>query len=164
MNASIARESFDESTMMVEGDLSQYLAFTLAGEMYCLPLDRVREIIQYREVAIVPMMPDCVRGVINLRGSVIPVVDLAARFGRKVHMPGKRSVILILEIMVDENRQTYGLIVDAVSEVLALSSAEIDRAPAFGTGLRTEFIAGVAKHQGAITLILDAGTLLALAD
>jgi purine-binding chemotaxis protein CheW len=141
---------------------SQYLAFDLQGEMYLLPLRHVREIIQYRAVAAVPSMPDCVCGIINLRGNVIPVIDLATRFGGSARTPGRRAVILILEIEGAVGQKNYGAIVDAVSEVMALAATDIGPAPTFGLSARTDFIAGVATRGQEVMLALDVELLLAI--
>lgn len=141
---------------------SQYLAFELQREMYLLPLRHVREIIQYRAIVAVPKVPACVCGIINLRGNVIPVIDLATRFGGVACQPDRRAVILILELETATGIQRYGAIADSVSEVLALAAADIGPAPTFGPRVRTDFIAGVATRDQTVMLSLDVETLLTL--
>ena len=104
----------------------QYLTFSLTGEMFAVGILHVKEIIEYGNVTEIPMMPAFIRGVINLRGAVVPVVDLAARFGGKASEISKRSCIVIIEISDGELRQDIGIVVDAVSEVLEIPRSEIE--------------------------------------
>lgn len=162
MNANTANLALERPVATSDAESSQYLAFDLQSEKYLLPLHHVREIIQYRTVAAVPSMPDCVCGIINLRSNVIPVIDLAKRFGGSAHTPGRRAVILILEIETAEGQKNYGAIVDAVSEVMTLAATDIGPAPKFGLSVRTDFIAGVATRGQEVMLALDVGVLLAI--
>src|SRR5690606_37938150 len=107
----------------------QFLTFMLSGETYAIGILHIKEIIEYGQVTAVPMMPEFIRGVINLRGRVVPVVDLAARFGRKATAVGKRTCIVILEIEADrDERQDIGVVVDAVNEVLEIPQEEVEPA------------------------------------
>jgi len=160
MNTSVALVRSDFTVDTLDSALSQFLTFKLRMDTYAIPLGHVREIIQYRDVTVVPMMPSCVRGVINLRGNVIPVVDLEVRFGHKSREPGQRSVILILEMRVEDEYHIYGVVVDAVSDVMALSADDIRPTPSFGNGLHNEFILGVAKPNGVVMLILAVPKIL----
>jgi purine-binding chemotaxis protein CheW len=103
------------------------------------------------------MMPDCVRGVINLRGAVVPVMDLSARFGRAPSTIGKRSCIVIVEVAggEDEDKQVLGMLVDAVNAVVEIAAADIEPAPSFGTRIRPDFIAGMGKYNGRFVILLD---------
>jgi purine-binding chemotaxis protein CheW len=162
MSANTAHLSPERPVAASNAEPSQYLAFDLQSEIYLLPLRHVREIIQYRAVAAVPSMPDCVCGIINLRGNVIPVIDLATRFGGSTRTPGRRAVILILEMETGGGQKNYGAIVDAVSEVMTLAAADIGPAPTFGLNVRTDFIAGIATRGQEVMLALDVETLLAI--
>ena len=127
-------------------DIQQYLTFLLSGEMYAVGILNVKEIIEYGNLTEIPMMPAFIRGVINLRGSVVPVVDLAARFGHEQSLVGKRTCIVIVEVRQGEDRHDLGIMVDAVSEVLDIPGSEIEPPPAFGAKIRADFIFGIAQH------------------
>ena len=109
----------------------QYLTFTLGGEQFAVGTLCVKEIIEYGQVTAIPMMPPSIRGVINLRGAVVPVIDLDARFGGPVTAVGRRTCIVILEVQHAEGRQVLGVVVDAVNEVLEIAPADIEPPPAF---------------------------------
>lgn len=140
----------------------QYLTFQLAQEMFAVGILHIREIIEYGNLTTVPMMPAFVRGVINLRGSVVPVIDLSKRFGRGESSVSRRTCIVILE--VDSNSsddadngsfQEVGIIVDAVSEVLEIAPEDIEPAPSFGARMRSDFIAGMGKIDGEFAILLN---------
>ena len=133
---------------------TQYLTFLLGEERFAVGILHVKEIIEYAGTATVPMMPDCVRGVINLRGAVVPVIDLSARFGRGVAAIGKRTSIIIAEIDDGEGKQVLGMMVDAVNAVVEIEPADIEAAPPFGARIRADFIAGIAKCQGRFVILL----------
>ncbi|MEQ5835195.1 chemotaxis protein CheW [Marinobacter sp. NFXS9] len=142
---------------------AQYLSFRARDERYALPIDMVREIIEYSALTIVPMMPAFVRGVINLRGHVVPVIDLACRFGQALTRPGKRTCIIILEVRGDDGALTFGLMVDAVDSVFDIDGG-IEPAPRFGSGLRTDFIAGMVRDERGFTIILNIDNVLSVDD
>lgn len=136
---------------------SQFLTFMLAEEQYAVGILHIKEIIEYGSLATVPMMPVCVRGVINLRGAVVPVMDLSARFGRASSAISKRSCIVIVEVDNGENeaKQVLGMLVDAVNAVVEINAADIEPAPSFGTRIRPDFIAGIGKAGGKFVILLD---------
>lgn len=140
----------------------QYLTFTLAGEQFAVGTLCVKEIIEYGQVTAIPMMPPSIRGVINLRGAVAPVIDLGARFGGPVTAVGRRTCIVILEVQHTEGRQVLGVVVDAVNEVLEIAPADIEPPPAFGTHIRTDFILGMGKVGGRFVILLDIGRVLSV--
>lgn len=140
----------------------QYLTFLLGSEMYALGILAIKEIIEYRTPTEVPMMPGCLRGVINLRGAVVPVMDLQSRFGRAASPVSRRTCIVIVEVPVGNACQVIGVVVDAVSEVLEIPAADIEPAPAFGARIRREFIAGMGKVRERFVILLDAAHVLAL--
>src|SRR4051794_20941797 len=113
------------------GEPAQYLTFMLAREQFAIGILAIKEIIEYHGVTEVPMMPPCVRGVINLRGAVVPVVDLQARFGRPSSEATKRTCIVIVETQAEGERQVMGLVVDAVNEVLDIAPTDIEPPPTF---------------------------------
>lgn len=146
-------------------EAQQYLIFTLNGEAFAIDILCIREIIEYGELTEVPMMPEAIRGVINLRGSVVPVIDLSARFGRGRTEVARRTCIVILEVEAlsdGEGPQTLGIVVDAVNEVMEIPAADIEPPPSFGARLRTDFIAGMGRVAGRFVIILDLPKVLSL--
>jgi purine-binding chemotaxis protein CheW len=142
---------------------SQYLTFMLGGEIFAIGILSIKEIIEYQDLTIVPMMPASVRGVINLRGAVVPVMDLQARFGREPSPVTKRTCIVIVEIEdAHAECQVLGVTVDAVNEVLEIAPADIEPPPAFGAGVRTDFISGVGKVRGRFVILLAIARALSL--
>lgn len=134
---------------------TKFVTYKLDGENYALDIDQVREVLDYTAITKVPQMPDFVRGVINLRGSVVPVVDLRTKFGLP---PTQRTVdtrILIVEIVVDQESTVLGALADAVKEVIELEPDQIDPPPQIGTRLKTDFIRGVGKRDNEFIIILD---------
>src|SRR5262245_40058860 len=133
----------------------QYLTFLLGGETFAFSIQSVMEILQYIDPTSVPMMPECVRGVINLRGSVVPVMDLAVRFGRPASGVGRKTCIVILEIRVDGTMHRFGVLADAASEVLEIGSDAIEPVPEFGVKIDTRFVSGLGKVAGKFVVILQ---------
>lgn len=140
----------------------QYLTFLLGKETFAIGILGVKEIIEYGTLTAVPMMPPCVRGVINLRGRVVPVVDLAARFGRPLTEPGRRTCIVIVEVAAEGDHRDIGIVVDAVNQVIEILPAEIEPAPTFGANLRGEFIQGMGKVDGHFVIILEISRVLSI--
>ena len=142
---------------------SQYLTFALGGEMFAVGILNVKEIIEYGDLTPIPLMPSFIRGVINLRDCVVPVIDLAARFGGAPSTPGRRSCIVIVEVTgADGVRRDIGVLVDAVSEVLDIPPAEIEPPPSFGARIRADFIFGMGKVGGKFVVILEIDQLLSV--
>ncbi|MBV6828289.1 MULTISPECIES: chemotaxis protein CheW [Xanthomonas] len=138
----------------------QYLTFLLGREMFGLGILGIKEIIEYRVPTDVPMMPPALRGVINLRGAVVPVVDLQQRFGRNASAITKRSCIVIVEIAHGQLHQVLGLLVDAVSEVLEIAPSDIVDTPSFGAGIARDFIHAMGKIGERFVILLDADAVL----
>jgi purine-binding chemotaxis protein CheW len=141
---------------------AQFLTFMLGGEVFAIGILSIKEIIEHRSPTEVPMMPASVRGVINLRGAVVPVMDLLARFGRPSSPITKRSCIVIVEVEVGEERQVIGVAVDAVNEVLDIAAADIEPPPTFGARIRGEFIEGMGKVNGKFVILLDVNRVLSI--
>lgn len=141
--------------------LHQYLTFVLGGEVFAMGILAIKEIIEYASLTEVPMMPGYVRGVINLRGSVVPVIDLSLRFGKPSSPVTKRTCIVIIEAVASGERHVLGVVVDAVNAVLDIPSAEIEPPPAFGASVRTDFIQGMGKVNGKFVILLDVNHVLA---
>ncbi len=133
----------------------QYLSFTLAGGDYAVGILQVKEILQFETVTRVPSVPASVRGVINLRGSVVPVIDLAVKFGLAPMPVTNRTCVLIVEAALEGERAVMGVLADSVREVLELGSADIEAPPTFGTAVKVEFITGMAKVGKGFVLLLD---------
>jgi purine-binding chemotaxis protein CheW len=142
------------------GDTNQYLTFTLGGEMFAVGILNVKEIIEYGNLTEIPMMPGFIRGVINLRGAVVPVVDLAARFGGKTSDVQRRTCIVIVEVTQVGAKHDIGIMVDAVSEVLEIQATEIEPPPSFGAKIRADFIAGMGKVARKFVIILQIDRVL----
>jgi purine-binding chemotaxis protein CheW len=140
----------------------QYLTFLLGEEMFAIGILAIREIIEYGYLTEVPMTPPFIRGVINLRGAVVPVVDLAVRFGREASENTKRTCIVIVEVDSESGRHEMGIVVDAVSEVLEIPRAEIEPPPEFGGRVRIDFISGMGKVNGNFVVLLDMGRVLSV--
>src|SRR5580658_6390507 len=143
------------------GEAGQYLTFVLGAETFAIGIMAIKEIIEYASLTEVPMMPTYVRGVINLRGSVVPVLDLPVRFGKGASEVTKRTCIVIIEVVLGTDRHTLGLVVDAVNAVLDIPAADIEPPPAFGASIRTEFIRGMVKVNSKFVILLDVDHALA---
>ena len=149
------------------GTAGRYLTFVIRGEHFALNIDDITEILAYRKLTTVPMMPSFVRGVLNLRGRVVPVVDMAARFGHDTTVLARRTSIVIVEAAGatpdgGTARQNIGIMVDGVNEVVQLGAADIEPRPAFGAGVRADFIAGMARRNGSFIILLDINHVLSM--
>ena len=138
----------------------QYLTFTLAQELFAVEIRAVREIIEYGRLTTVPMMPPSILGVINLRGAVVPVMDLGQRFGGQATAIGPRTCIVILEIASEASAQVIGMVVDAVNEVRELNADQIEPTPHFGGRIRADFIRGMGKLDERLVVMLDIGRII----
>ena len=134
---------------------AQFLTFTLGEEVFAMDIRTVREIIQVGPMTTVPLMPGFVRGVINLRGAVVPVIDLQSRFGRPRATVGKKTCIVIFDAIRDGERVELGLLVDAVSEVIDITPEQIEPPPNFGSAVRRDFIQGMGKVGTRFVIILE---------
>jgi len=142
----------------------KYLTFHLREEVYGIGIRRVKEIIGLMNITPIPQTPDYIRGVINLRGKVIPVVDLRARFSLDVKENTRHTCIIVVEIDNSSGTVPVGIIVDEVAEVLNIRGAEIDEAPSFGINLNMDFLLGIAKVSGGVKLLLDINRVLTAGD
>jgi purine-binding chemotaxis protein CheW len=141
--------------MSIDASPAQYLTFSLGDEVFAMDIRTVREIIQHAAMTTVPMMPDFLRGVINLRGAVVPVIDLQARLGRACTTVGKKTCVVIFDASTEGEKSELGLLVDAVSEVIEIAPADIEEPPQFGATIRREFIRGMGKVKGNFIVILE---------
>ncbi|HET6762112.1 MAG TPA: chemotaxis protein CheW [Longimicrobiaceae bacterium] len=140
--------------------VSQYLTFQLAGEEYAVAILQVREILRYEEVTRVPTAPASIRGVLNLRGSVVPVADLAVRLGMPATPVTGRTCIVIVEVSLEGEPVVMGIIAEAVSQVMDLHEGDIEPPPPFGPRVRVEFLRGLARLGDRFALLLDLDLLL----
>jgi purine-binding chemotaxis protein CheW len=138
----------------------KYLTFSLEQEEYGIGILKVKEIIGMMSITSMPRTPDFVKGVINLRGKVIPVVDLRSRFGMAVMEYSERTCIIVVEMTGAEGPVSMGIVVDSVSEVLNIRTADIEDTPTFGVKLNTDFILGMAKMSGGVKILLDIDKVL----
>src|ERR1700761_7288546 len=139
----MARANTNTTTAAAPGEQAgQYLSFVLGTETFAIGIMAIKEIIEYASLTEVPLMPTYVRGVINLRGAVVPVLDLPVRFGKAASAVTKRTCIVIVEVVLGSERHILGLVVDAVNAVLDIPAGDIEPPPAFGASIRTEFIQG----------------------
>jgi purine-binding chemotaxis protein CheW len=142
----------------------KYLTFTLAAEEYGISILKIKEIIGMMSVTSMPRMPDYVKGVINLRGKVIPVIDLRLSFRMPARDYTERTCIIVVEIEGQAGTVRIGIVVDAVTEVLNIKPEDIEETPAFGTRLNTDYIFGMAKMGSGVKILLDIDRVLSADD
>lgn len=145
-------------------DQSQYLTFHLVGEEYAVGILQVKEIITYGTLTKLPHSPPSIRGVINLRGNVVPVVDLGVKFGFSASPVTDRTCIVIVEANINESRTVVGVVADSVSQVISMTDDNILPAPAFGTHVRTDYLRGMGKSGDKFVLVLDIDKVLSADD
>lgn len=143
-----------------DGREGKYLTFSLAGEEYGIGILKIREIIGMMPITTVPQTPGFVKGVVNLRGRVIPVVDLRLRFGMPAMDYTDRTCIIVVEMTKEGGIVVVGIVVDAVSEVMNIRTEEIEDTPAFGTSLETAYLQGMAKKEDGVKILLDIDRVL----
>ncbi len=153
-------ETMDQAVKVMADREGKYLTLTLDNEEYGIGILKIKEIIGMMAITTVPQTPEFVKGVINLRGKVIPVVDLRLRFGMKTIDYTERTCIIVVEIEGQSGTVMIGIVVDAVSEVLSIKAEEIEDTPTFGTKLNTEYILGMAKSEGGVKILLDIDKVL----
>jgi len=142
----------------------KYLTFALGREEYGLEILKVREIIGFMDITAVPQMPSYIRGVINLRGQVIPVIDLRSKFSMEAAEVTEQTCIIVVEITQQARKFSTGIVVDHVSEVLDIEEKNIEEAPQFGTDVNTDFILGIGKIGQSVKILLDIDKVLATCD
>ena len=153
-----------EVNRAVQDREGKYLTFALGPEEYGLEILKVREIIGYMEITAVPQTPEYVRGVINLRGQVIPVVDLRSKFGMETAETTEQTCIIVVEISQDGRKFSTGIVVDHVQEVLDIAGEHIEDAPQFGSNVETDFILGMGKIGETVKILLDIDKVLVVED
>jgi purine-binding chemotaxis protein CheW len=153
-------ETMDQAVKVMAEREGKYLTFTLAEEEYGIGILKIKEIIGMLPITSVPQTPEFVKGVINLRGKVIPVIDLRLRFGIGEIDYTERTCIIVVEIASQAGTVQIGIVVDSVSEVLNVKGDDIADTPTFGTKLDTEYILGMAKMEGGVKILLDIDKVL----
>lgn len=154
----------DQAVHAMTDKEGKYLTFCLAGEEYGIGILKVKEIIGIMPITIVPQTPKYIKGVINLRGKVIPVIDLRLKFALAAAEFTERTCIIVVEIATAGRMIMMGIVVDSVSEVLNIKAADIEATPSFGTKLNTEYILGMAKTGGGIKILLDIDKILSVEE
>ncbi len=142
-------------------NLEKYLTFRLGNEEFGIKILKIKEIIGLIDITPMPQAPEFVKGVINLRGKIIPVIDLRLRFGMESKEYDEKTCIIVVEILISDSQTTFiGIVVDSVSEVINISSKDIEMPPQFGTSVNIEFISGIAKVKNKVVLLLDIDKVL----
>lgn len=142
------------------GDASQFLTFKLSGEEFAVPIMQVKEIIEYHGLTVVPMVPEFISGALNLRGSVIPVINLATKLDMPSSEETRRTSVVIMEVQLDDESTVIGVMVDKVLDVIDIPEEDIDSAPSLGTRIRTDFIYGMGKLNEDFVIILAVNKIL----
>jgi len=164
LSSSISAKTLMEATVetTTTAKAGKYLTFILGDEYYGIPVLKVREIIRLVPITLVPQMPEFIKGVVNLRGKIIPVVDLRLRFQLPNVQDTERTCIVVVQVaMAGRNHTAMGLIVDAVEEVINIAPGDIEETPDFGTKLDTEYLLGMAKVKGKVKALLDIDRVIA---
>lgn len=151
-----------EKQLELAASTCQYLTFTLGSEAFAIPIEHVREIIEFNGLTTIPLMPSFLRGVINLRGAVVPVVDLQSRFERGETSINRRTCVIIVELAQEGDSPSIGIMVDAVSEVLSIERSRIETKPNFGTNIRSDFIDGILNLDNRFVITLDIRQVLSI--
>lgn len=157
MNESVA---VADRAFASDAKIKQFLTVHLGQELFALPIHFIREIIEFVHLTQVPMVPGFLRGVINLRGAVVPVIDLAVRFERERTEIGKRTCIVILELHQAESEQLLGILVDEVREVVEIAEDQLEPRPSFGVSVRLDFVQSIIKQQDGFISVLELSQVL----
>lgn len=147
-----------------QNEASQYLTFILSDEEFAVPIMQVKEIIEYNDLTTVPMVPEFIAGALNLRGSIVPVINLAIKFGMTPSEISRRTCVVIMEVEVDNEQVVMGVLVDKVLQVLDITEENIDAAPTLGAQIRTDFIKGMGKLEDRFVIILAINKILSAGE
>jgi purine-binding chemotaxis protein CheW len=157
-------KTMDQAVRVMANREGKYLTFCLAGEEYGIGILKVKEIIGMMAITSIPQTPGYVKGVINLRGKVIPVIDLRLKFGMESIGYTERTCIIVVDIKGGDRKIQMGIVVDSVSEVLNIKPGEIVDTPTFGAQMDTDYILGMAKMEGGVKILLDIDRVLGNVD
>ncbi len=158
--ADVNEASLSDALSKADADASQYLSFELDQEYYCVDILRVQEILGFTEMTRVPNTPEFVKGVLNLRGAIVPVIDLRSRFELSTADHSKTTVIVVLAVKTSSKEKVVGIIVDAVSDVLNITKQGIKSVPETGTKVQTEFLTGLVSSESRMVMIMNVDNLL----
>ena len=150
--------------MAEELQATQYLTFTLDDEVFAVDVARVREILEITNITKVPQVPDFMRGVINLRGCVVPVIDLRLKLGMQEIAQTVNTCIIVVEVELDGENTVIGALADSVQEVIEMEPSQIEEAPHIGTHLKAEFIRGMGRHDARFVMILDIDKVFSVSE
>lgn len=142
----------------------KYLTFTLEKEEYAIEILKVNQIIRLQEITAIPRTPSFIRGVINLRGMIIPIIDLRNKFSMSEHTDTERTCIVVIQLDLSDKKINMGIVIDEVREVLEIPAIDIAKTPDFGTGIDTQFILGIAKTGKNVKILLDISQVLSFGD
>lgn len=145
-------------------EFNKYLLFSVADTHFSIEISEIKEIIEFSKVTRVPMSPRCIKGVFNLRGTIIPIIDLAFRLGKEPNTETRRSCIIVTEVIDDDQRVTVGFSVDSVERVVDIASRLIESPPPFGADIRLEFISGIARIEAGLITCLNLDELLSVSE
>ncbi|QPK63912.1 purine-binding chemotaxis protein CheW [Methylomonas sp. LL1] len=162
--SNLIRKEAGGNALAVQEQVGQYLTFLVGSESFAISILDVKEIIEIANVTPVPLTPDYIHGVINLRGNVVPVIDLSARLKHRCAEVSKRSCIVLVEVDALEGAQLIGMLVDEVREILEIPPANIQPAPDFGSDIRTDFIRAMARVGDVFIILLAIDRVLSLAE
>jgi purine-binding chemotaxis protein CheW len=154
------RQVMDQAIKVMAEKGGKYLSFSLAEEEYGIGILQIKEIIGMMNITVIPQSPEFVKGVINLRGKVIPVIDLRLKFGMESIPYTERTCIIVVEVDGSSGTMLIGIVVDSVSEVLNVRAENIEPPPAFGASLDTDYILGMAKMDSGVKILLDISKVL----
>ena len=160
----IKNEAAKDVALVEQAEQGQYLTFSVGKDRLAIAIHDVNEIIEISNITQVPMTPDYIRGVINLRGNVVPVVDLSARLGDKASDISKRSCIVLVEVMSGDETQNIGMLVDQVDEILEIPEANIQAAPEFGSDIRVDFIQAMGRVGDNFIILLEISRVLSVTE
>jgi purine-binding chemotaxis protein CheW len=163
-NLSVQHTTAADKALIVQEQQGQYLTFQVANEGLGINIHEVKEIIEISNITRVPMTPDYIRGVINLRGNVVPVVDLSSRLSHEKSVITKRSCIVLVEISADGETQSIGMLVDQVNEILEIPKENIQPAPEFGADIRVEFIQAMGRVGDEFIILLEISRVLSVSE
>lgn len=144
----------------MEAQEGKYLTFSLGKEEYGIPIKKVKEIIGMMEITSIPKTPKFIKGFINLRGKIIPIMDLRLKFGLEEKEYNERTCIIVVEIFIEETKRQMGVVVDTVSEVVNIQNGEIEPPPEYGTYMENEFLVGIGKVKGRVVMLLEIEKIL----
>ncbi len=163
-NLAVQNQNASDGALVVQEQQGQFLTFLVDKEKLGLSIHEVKEIIEISNITRVPMTPDYIRGVINLRGNVVPVVDLSSRLSRQKSVITKRSCIVLVEIITDEESQSIGMLVDQVNEILEIPEENIQPAPEFGADIRVDFIQAMGRVDEDFIILLEVSKVLSVTE